>query len=79
MTFDRGDPAQRRLARRTNRELLAAVLPLGFLPYKCPPWAWDVLQEHLDPGYAALLAKVRAAVDPAGIMSPRAWRRREDA
>ncbi|MBI5487611.1 MAG: FAD-binding oxidoreductase [Deltaproteobacteria bacterium] len=75
MTFEKGDAAQRRLARETNRKVLGAVMPLGFLPYKCPPWAWDMLQEQLDPGYAALLAKVRAAIDPAGIMSPRAWRR----
>lgn len=72
--FDRGDPAERRRVREMNRSVLAAVLPLGFLPYKCPPWALPLLREALDPGFAALLERVRAAIDPAGIMSPRCWR-----
>jgi hypothetical protein len=61
------------VVRETNRAVLSAILPLGFLPYKCPAWAWGLLRERLDPGFARLLATVRGAVDPAGIMSPRAW------
>jgi glycolate oxidase len=74
MTFDKADAARRRLVRETNRAVLRAVLPLGFLPYKCPAWAWDILRERLDPGFVKLLTAVRRTLDPAGIMSPRAWR-----
>jgi FAD/FMN-containing dehydrogenase len=76
ITFDKDDPTERRKVRETNRAVLAAVLPLGFLPYKCPPWAWELLRERLDPGFAALLERVRGALDPAGILSPRAWKPR---
>jgi hypothetical protein len=55
--------------------VLEAVLPLGFVPYKCPAWAWERLRRRLDPGYERLLAVVRGALDPSGILSPRAWRR----
>lgn len=30
---------------------------------------------RLDPAYEKLLETVRGALDPAGILSPRAWRR----
>lgn len=75
VTFDRTDPAERRRVRDTHRAVLEAVLPLGFVPYKCPPWAWELLRGRLDPGYEGLLAAVRGALDPSGILSPRAWRR----
>ena len=75
VTFDRTDPAERRRVRDTNLAVLEAVLPLGFVPYKCPPWAWERLRGRLDPGYERLLAAVRGALDPSGILSPRAWRR----
>lgn len=75
LTFDREDAAERLRARETNVAVLRAVLPLGFLPYKCPVWAWEILRGSLDPGYAGLLETVRRALDPAGIMSPRAWGR----
>lgn len=75
VTFDRSDAAERRRVRETNRAVLEAVLPLGYVPYKCPSWAWEMLRGRLDPGYEKLLAAVRAALDPAGILGPRAWRR----
>jgi glycolate oxidase len=74
ITFDRDDAALRRRVRETNRAVLAAVLPLGFVPYKCPPWAVPLLRERLDPGFARLLGAVRSAIDPLGIMSPRCWK-----
>lgn len=74
LTFERGDAAERRRVRETNRAVLGEVLPLGFVPYKTPAWAWELLRERLDPGFAKLLGTVRAAVDPAGILSPRSWR-----
>jgi FAD/FMN-containing dehydrogenase len=73
-TFDRRDAAQRRRVRAMNRELVLAGLELGFIPYKTPPWVVELIADRLDPGFVALLDRVRRAVDPQEIMAPLCWR-----
>jgi glycolate oxidase len=75
LTFEPTDAAERRRVRETNRAVLDEVLPLGFVPYKCPAWAWEPLRARLDPGFVRLLETVRGALDPGGILGPRAWGR----
>ena len=46
--------------------------PLDLVPYT--RLYGETVREKLDPGFVQLLDNVRRALDPAGIMSPRAWR-----
>lgn len=72
-TFDKANPEERAAVRSMNRELVEAALKLGFIPYKTPPWAVELLRDQLDPGFASLLKRVRGLLDPKGLMAPRSW------
>ena len=73
ITFDKKDPAEVARVAETTRELLEAVLPLGFLPYKTPAWAVAALKSRLDPGFLRLVKEVKHLLDPDGIMNPGKW------
>jgi glycolate oxidase len=68
--FDRSSPEAVADVGALNRELLENCLELGFVPYKVPAWAWEQMSGRMDPGYASLLARVKAMLDPTGIMNP---------
>jgi FAD/FMN-containing dehydrogenase len=68
--FDRSSAEDVAAVSALNRELLEICLDLGFVPYKVPAWAWEQMSGRMDPGYAALLARVKAMLDPDGIMNP---------
>jgi len=73
-TFDKQSAEERARVRTMNRELVLAGLELGFIPYKTPPWVVaELLGPRLDPGFRTLLGRVRAALDPHGLMSPHCW------
>ena len=72
-TFDKQSAAERETVATMNRELVAAGVPLGFIPYKTPAWTVEQIRDQLDPGYVALLKRLRGVLDPKGIMSPRCW------
>ena len=72
-TFDKADADERRRVREMNVELVEAGLPLGFIPYKTPPWTVEQVRDRLDPGFARLFKGVRELLDPRGILSPRSW------
>jgi FAD/FMN-containing dehydrogenase len=69
-TFDKKDAAEVEAVRQVNRELLDVVLERGLIMYKTPAWAWRGLRERLDPGTLDLMARVRRALDPAGLLNP---------
>jgi FAD/FMN-containing dehydrogenase len=69
-TFDKKDPAQVEAVRQVNRELLEAMLERGLIMYKTPAWAWRELKPRLDPGMLDLMARVRRALDPEGLLNP---------
>jgi glycolate oxidase len=73
MMFDKADRQEVEKVRRIQRELFTKVLPLGFIPYKTPPWAYRTMVEKLDPGFTRLMEKVRHLLDPRGIMNPGKW------
>jgi FAD/FMN-containing dehydrogenase len=68
--FDRGDPDELRRVRELNLELLELLVGLGYIPYKAPDWAVRELAKRAHPGFVDLLERVRAALDPQGIMNP---------
>ena len=74
VTFDKADAEERRRVHELNVAMCDAVVPLGFMPYKTPPWVLKRFASRIDPGFLALLDKVRAVMDPAGILNPGKWR-----
>jgi hypothetical protein len=53
-----------------NHELLNMCTELGFVMYKTPSWAFEVLKPRIDPGMLGLMRTVKTALDPAGILNP---------
>jgi len=72
-TFAKQSAEERATVRAMNRELVLAGVELGFIPYKTPPWVVELLRSKLDPGFIELFRRVRRALDPGGLMSPRCW------
>jgi len=68
--FDRSDPQEVARVRAANTQILQVCLETGFIPYKTPSWAFKVMAEHMDPGYLELFKKIKAVMDPKGIMNP---------
>lgn len=71
--FDKKNPAEVERITSMNRELVDAVLPMGFLPYKTPSW---VLERHggtIDPVFRRVVAQIQRTLDPNGILSPGRW------
>jgi len=71
--FDKSDPEERKKVRAMNLELSRAGYELGFLTYKTPAWAVDILTERLDPVFQDVMRRIRAELDPGGIMAPHCW------
>lgn len=70
MTFDRSQPQEVQRVKQINRELLHAMTDRGFIMYKTPPWAMRELQQRLDPGFLALMRRIKALLDPEGLFNP---------
>jgi glycolate oxidase len=68
--FDKADAAEVQAIRELNLELLEVLTAKGFIMYKTPAWAWKELSPKMDPGMVSLMGKVKAMLDPDGIMNP---------
>jgi FAD/FMN-containing dehydrogenase len=73
-TFTRDDPQQVELVRACNVELTDMVLDEGFVPYKTPAWSVERILPRMWPGTHDLMRRVRALLDPHGIMNPGRWK-----
>ncbi|MBI5369183.1 MAG: FAD-binding oxidoreductase [Planctomycetes bacterium] len=71
--FDQRKPEEEAAVRALNEELVDAMMPLGFLPYKTPGWVLARHRERLDPGFARLVREVRGVLDPQGMFNPGRW------
>ncbi|MCI0341332.1 MAG: FAD-binding oxidoreductase [Planctomycetales bacterium] len=71
--FDRRDAAAVARVASANGALAEALLDEGFVPYKTPPAILARLRDRLDPGFAALWKRARAACDPTGVLNPGRW------
>ena len=74
VSFDKTNPDERRRVHELNVAMCDAVVPLGFIPYKTPGWVLRRFADRLDPGFLALLDRVRGVLDPAGLLNPGKWR-----
>ena len=72
-TFDKKDEGEVHAVREMNAELTDVALNVGFVPYKTPPWVLRRHRDRIDPGFLALLEKIRSVMDPKGILNPGKW------
>lgn len=73
MLFDRELEGEGGRIREAASAVLEAIAPLGFVPYKAPPWMVGQLAARLHPGFRELVRRVKAALDPAGVLNPGKW------
>ncbi|MCC6574978.1 MAG: FAD-binding oxidoreductase [Planctomycetes bacterium] len=68
--FDKESPTETSRVKAVNSELLAMCTQLGFVMYKTPSWAFEILKPGIDPGMLKLMRDVKTLLDPQGIMNP---------
>ncbi|MDQ2649466.1 MAG: FAD-binding oxidoreductase [Actinomycetota bacterium] len=71
--FDRADPEEVARVRACMGEVADIVLDHGYVPYKASAEAATKIVERADPGWTALLTRVRDALDPERRMNPGRW------
>ncbi len=71
--FDRSDEEEVGRVRACMGELADIVLDHDYVPYKASADAAARIVERADPGFAALLSRVRDALDPERRMNPGRW------
>jgi FAD/FMN-containing dehydrogenase len=71
--FDRADAEEVARVRSAMGELADIVLDHGYVPYKASAEAARRIVERADPGWVALLTRVRDALDPERRMNPGRW------
>ncbi len=67
--YDRAAAGQAERARALHDELVAAMQAAGYQPYRAGLLTWPRLWANA-PALAALNARLKAAVDPAGVLAP---------
>ncbi|MFP4474367.1 MAG: FAD-binding oxidoreductase [Desulfatibacillaceae bacterium] len=73
--FNRADEDDVQRAQHALEETNEAALELGGIPWKAEEPAQKGILARMDPGAAALMDRVRKAIDPNGIMNPGNWER----
>jgi FAD/FMN-containing dehydrogenase len=71
--FDRDDPSDIERTRKCMGALADCVLDHGYVPYKASAPAAERIIARADPGFAALLTRVRDALDPDRRLNPGRW------
>jgi FAD/FMN-containing dehydrogenase len=71
--FDKADAEERARVRAMNVEISRAGFELGFLTYKTPAWAVEILTEYLDPTFMDVMRQIRGVLDPQGLMAPHCY------
>jgi FAD/FMN-containing dehydrogenase len=72
LRFDKKSETAR--VRETLVALGRALMELGYVPYKCPATLYEEVARRIDPGFRALMERLRKAMDPGGILNPDRWR-----
>ena len=71
--FNRADDEDRKKAQRALHETNMMVLEMGGIPWKAEEPAQQLILEKMDPETVRLMNKIRAILDPNGIMNPGNW------
>jgi len=71
--FDRGDPSDVERTGKCMGALADCVLDHGYVPYKASAPAAERILARAHPGFAALLTRVRDALDPDRRLNPGRW------
>lgn len=69
ISYDREVPGEDERALQAFERLLGALTAAGYFPYRLPTFAQGLLA-GADPVYRGLLATIKSAIDPAGILAP---------
>ncbi|MHB8770042.1 MAG: FAD-binding oxidoreductase [Syntrophales bacterium] len=70
ISWEAGRPESRAEALAQARELMTALIGIGAVPHRVGSDFLPVLIERLDPAYYALVKRIKATLDPKGIMNP---------
>ncbi|MBA7605682.1 4-cresol dehydrogenase [hydroxylating] flavoprotein subunit [subsurface metagenome] len=73
IAFNRNDADEVERVRKLMREMLALALDCGYVPYKSPYWAIQMMLERADPNFIELVKRVKNMLDPNDIMNPGRW------
>jgi hypothetical protein len=71
--FDRADPGDLERTRNTLSLLGDGLLDLHYIPYKPAAWAVEKIRERDRSGMFPLMEKMKACLDPQGILNPGRW------
>jgi glycolate oxidase len=71
--FNRADPDDLARAQRALEETNQRVVALGGVPWKAETPAQQAIIARMDPAMFAMMGRIRALLDPNGIMNPGNW------
>jgi glycolate oxidase len=71
--FNRADEEDVKRAQRALHDSNVAALEMGGIPWKAEEPAQQLILEMMDPETLKLMNRIRAALDPNGIMNPGNW------
>ena len=71
--FNRVDPSDVQRAQAALEETNRVVLDMGGIPWKAEVPAQQEIIQRMDPNTFALMNRIRAVLDPRGIMNPGNW------
>ncbi len=71
--FNRADEADIKKVQAALEDTNRKVLQMGGIPWKAEAPAQKQIIEHMDPNTFALMNRIRAVLDPKGIMNPGNW------
>jgi FAD/FMN-containing dehydrogenase len=68
--WDAVKPESREKALAQAREFMEALVRIGCVPHRVGTDFLPVLAKNLDPGYDEFVKRIKAMLDPNGIMNP---------
>ncbi len=74
ISWEAARPESRQMALNQARDLMEALMRIGAIPHRVGTDFLPVLTEKLDPGYLDFIKRMKAMLDPNGIMNAFSWR-----
>ena len=74
ISWEAARPESREKALAQARDLMDALMQIGAVPHRVGTDFLPVLTEKLDPGYLDFIKRMKAMLDPNGIMNAFSWR-----